>query len=289
MNRIINGVGNLIVLAVMAYFLTGFMLRMINPWHIVALIAVVALLPFLFGPILIRRTYRMSLNPSLVPFDPEGPGSPEELRSHFAATTNDLDRLGFEPVRYYQLKMTHSGADGWVLFHRNGKTGETSRVITSVGTSDVVRIGTSFVVFVSDFSDGTRVVTSNRDSAYVHPPRKPPYHGRAFPQVRDVGHLYVAHRARVESLAAGRIAIDPARDDPDGYLRSIDIDEPFAYHVACGYAYNDEMGGVQRATWKGAILSTWKLLPPIKQIRLGWERLMAARQLGNLRVGRPVT
>ncbi|WP_435008797.1 hypothetical protein P12x_000053 [Tundrisphaera lichenicola] len=45
---------------------------------------------------------------------------------------------------------------------------------------------------------------------------------------------------------------------------------------------------MQRMSWKGAILSTWKLLPPIKQILLAWERMAAARQLNNLNAGRPV-
>ena len=82
--------------------------------------------------------------------------------------------------------------------------------------------------------------------------------------------------------------MDPVGDDPDGYIRRVDFEVPYAHHVASGYAYVDEMARVQRMTWKGAILSTWKLLPPIKQIRLAWERMMAARQLGNLKAGRPV-
>ncbi|WP_435008799.1 hypothetical protein P12x_000054 [Tundrisphaera lichenicola] len=228
MNRIIEWAGNLIVLAALAYAGMGVVRYVANPWGVAALIAALVLFPYVVGPVVIHRTQKMSLNSSLVPFDPEGPGSPEELRSHFAATAEDLDRLGFTAERYYQLKQASSLAEGWVLLFRNAKTGETARVLTSVGISDVVRLATSLLVLASEFSDGTTVVTSNRTSPWIYPRRKPPYYGRAFPQVREGGQLLVVHRARVENLAAGRIAVDPVRDDPDGYLRRVDFEDALA-------------------------------------------------------------
>lgn len=289
MKRIISNAWNLIAIAVVAYLGFDFLRDIGNPWSIAAVVAALALLPFVFGPILTHQTHRITLKPNMIQFDPEGPGSPLELRSHFDATADWLDQLGFATERYYQLKHASPNADGWVLLFRNAKTGETARVITAVSTSDIIRIGTSFVVFIAEFSDGTQVVTSNRRSALIYPRRNPPYYGRAFPQISDVRQLYVVHRARVENLAAGLIAVDPVGDDPYGYIRRVDFETTFAHAAACGYTYNDEMEGVLRMTWKGAILATWKLLPPIKQIRLGWERLMATRQLGNLKAGRPVT
>ena len=288
MNRIVERARQLIVLATLAYLGVSIVRYLADPRGLVAFLAILLFFPFVVGPILIHRTQEVSLTPNLVPFDPDGPGSPEELRYHFAATAEGLKRLGFSAERYYQAKQAASHAEGWVLLYRNKKTGETARVITSVGISDTIRIGTSFVVLTSEFTDATVVITSNRTSAIIYPSRKPPYYSRAFPQIREVDHLLVVHRARVENLASGRIAVDPVGDDPDGYIRRVDFEDPFAYHVACGYSYHDEMEGVQRMTWKGAILSTWKLLPPFKQIRLAWERLMAARQLGKLRAGRPI-
>ena len=48
--------------------------------------------------------------------------------------------------------------------------------------------------------------------------------------------------------------MDPVGDDPDGYIRRVDFELPYARHVASGYTYVDEMARVQRMTWKGAIL-----------------------------------
>ncbi|MDR3620289.1 MAG: hypothetical protein P4L85_13140 [Paludisphaera borealis] len=288
MNRIVEKVVNGVLLAVVAYFAIGVLRNMASTGGVVAIFAALSLFPFVLGPVLIHQTQRISLKPALFPFDPDGPESPEELQSHFDATAAELGRLEFSPERYYRTRRAATNADGSVLLFRNVKTWETARVLTAVGVSNTARIVTSFVVFGSEFADGTEVVTSNRASARIYPPRKPPYHGRAFPQVREVDRLLVVHRARVENLAAGRIAVDQVGVDPDGYIRRVDFEVPSAHHVACGYSYVDEMAGVQRMTWKGAILSTWKLLPPIKQIRLAWERLMAARQLSNLKGGLPV-
>jgi hypothetical protein len=287
MSRGVEKAWNWVLLAVFAYVAIRALRDMASPWGVAASIAALALVPFVLGPVLIHRTHWSSLDPDLVPFDPDGPGSPEVLRYHFAETAAELGRLGFAPERYYQTKQATTNADGSVLLFQNEKTLETARVLTAVSSDS--RIASSFTVFVSEFSDGTEVVTSNRESALIFPRRKPPYHARAFPQVREVDHLLVVHRARVENLAAGRMPVDPVGDDPDGYIRRVDFEGPQAHHVACGYTYVDEMSRVQRMTWKGAILATWKLLPPIKQIRLAWERMMAARQLGNLKAGRPLS
>lgn len=286
MNRRVEKTWNFVLAAVLACFALGAIRGVASLWAIAAIMAAGILSPFILGPLLVHTTHWSSLDPGLVSFDPDGPASPEVLRSHFAKTSADLDHLGFVPERYYQTKQATPNAEGAVLLYRNHETWEIARVLTAA--SNNATISSSFTVFCSEFSDGTEVVTSNKANARIYPPRKPPFHGRAFPQVDEVSHLLVVHRARVENLAAGRIPVDPVGDDPDGYIRRVDFDVPYAHHVACGYAYVDEMARVQRMTWKGAILATWKLLPPIKQIGLAWERRMSARELGNLKAGRPV-
>lgn len=283
MSGFADRIWNLVALAVVVYFGVEWLRTIASPWAVVAIVLAVASLPFILCPVLIHRTQWTSLDPGLVPFNPDGPGSPEVLRSHFAATAAGLDRVGFTPARYYRTKLASANADAAVLLFWNEKTWETARVLTAASKDSLV--ATSFTVFCSEFSDGTEVVTSNRESARSFPSRKPPYHGRAFPQVHEIGQLLAVHRARVENLAAGRIAVDPVAGDPDGYIRRVDFEVPFAHHVACGYTYVDEMARVQRMTWKGAILSTWKLMPPIKQVRLAWERMAAARELRSLKAG----
>ena len=189
MDRLLSRLANGLMLVFAGYFVFSWLHSVGGLWVILAVLVGLCLLPFVVGPVILHQTQKISLQTNLVPFDPEGPGSPELLRSHFATTRADLLRLGFTPERYYQAKNAHSHAEGWVLLFRNRITGETARILTSVGVAAdaSVSIGTSFLVLASEFTDGTVIVTSNRTSAWILPPRKPPYHGQAFPRVPEVG------------------------------------------------------------------------------------------------------
>ena len=247
-----------------------------------ALLAAAPLIPLVGLPILIHRTHRLALEPTFEPFDPEGPEAPEELREHFADTADQLEPLGFAPELTLRTRGSTPNADGFVSLYWNPSTREAARVLAVIGQSDAIRNVAAFVVFITEFADGTEVVSSNRSSPRTFPPRRPPYHGATFPQVRDAGHLLVLHRAFVDRFADGRVRVDPVTADPFGYILQKDFARPLAHHVACGYAYDDEPAGVQRLTWKGAALSTWKLLPPFKQVGLARERLRGARLIAAL-------
>jgi hypothetical protein len=52
--------------------------------------------------------------------------------------------------------------------------------------------------------------------------------------------------------------------------------------IACGYGYVDEARGVQRLTWKGAFVTTLKMIWPVRQIRKLWRRWKGARMLREL-------
>ncbi len=286
MGRGVGMLGNVLLFGIFVYTFGASFLGKLNLVMLAAIVVALFLLPFIIGPLLIHKNYWSSLEPSLVPFDPEGPASQEDLRSHFADTAEEFRRFGFKPERYYRTKQAFSNADGSVLLFQNEETCETVRVVSAASRSG--KNSASHLVFSSEFSDGTEVITSNRSTSRIYPPAKPPYYGRAFPQVRDVGYLLLVHRARVENLAAGRIPFDSVAGDPDGYIRRVDFEEPYAHFVACGYNYVDEMARVHRLTWKGAILAAWKSTSPVKQIRLFFEKMIAARQLSNLKAGRPV-
>ena len=160
MNRGVEKTWNFVLAAIVVYFAIGVLRDVAGPAAIAAIVAAVVVAPFILGPFLIHMTQWSSLDPGLVPFDPDGPESPEALRSHFARTSAELDRLGFVPERYYRTKQATTNAEGAVLLFRNNKTWETARVLTGVSSNS--RISSSFTVFSSEFSDGTEVVTSNR-------------------------------------------------------------------------------------------------------------------------------
>ena len=286
MNRGVEKTWNFVLVAIVVYFAVGALRDAASPAAIAALVAAPLLFPFIFGPFLIHRTHWSSLDPGLIPFDPDGPASPEALRSHFAGTSAELERLGFVPERYYRTKQATTNAEGAVLLFRNDKTWETARVLTGVSTTPRSRPRSP--------SSARSFPTGPRSSRRI---------GRAPASSRRGSRRFtVGHSPRSMTWITSWLSIVPgsrtSRRDESPWTRSatirtatsdvFDFEVPYASHVASGYTYVDEMARVQRMTWKGAILSTWKFLPPIKQMRLAWERMMAARQLGNLKAGRPV-
>jgi hypothetical protein len=79
----------------------------------------------------------------------------------------------------------------------------------------------------------------------------------------------------------GRIRLDPVGHGPAAYERRVHVRQ-LDHQISIGYYYLDEARRVQRPTWKGAILVSWKLLWPAKQIRLALRRHRAERLLRQL-------
>ena len=253
-----------------------------SPHFFLYAIAVWFLLLYLFGPIHIHRTQWSALEPDFKPFDPRGPESPPEVSEYYGEVERELAGLGFDPLRSYSTRNSSPNASGFVILFRNAGTSEVAKIIAAVAVSGPVRNVSALLVFSTEFADGTEVVTSNNRSPRIHPPRRSPFHGFVFPEVREAGRLLEIHHALVRRFEDGRIRIDPVSGDPDGYLSSREFHRPLANHVECGYYYRDEDAGVQRPTWKGAILMTWKLLWPAKPIRFALRCARARRLLRKL-------
>src|SRR5712692_11607489 len=58
----------------------------------------VLLLPYVVGPLLIRRTLKLSAEPRLIPFALDHPSLPPEVARDFDTVTEQLRPAGFEPV-----------------------------------------------------------------------------------------------------------------------------------------------------------------------------------------------
>ncbi len=237
------------------------------------LFVVVVLAPFVLGPIMVHRNQWSGLEPQYQVFDPEGRGSPPELAGHYAWTAKELGSLGFGPECSVRNSKSSPNASGFVSLFRDRRHREVAKILTAVAVQGPIRNATSFVVFVTEFADGTEVMTSNNPSSKVFPSRRPPFHGFTFPRVPEIDRLLALHRALVRRYEDGLIRVDPVGDDPHEYLRQRDHVLPLTRCVAHGYYYIDKLAGLYRPTWKGAILMSWKLTPPIKQVRQAWTRI----------------
>jgi hypothetical protein len=130
----------------------------------------------------------------------------------------------------------------------------------------------------SEFADDTQLVTgaNPRPHFNIFPPR-PRVASQNFPWVKQPAILCEAHRRRL--VASGKADVPRvapiAGDELACYDR--DRDRAIQWHVQCGYRYADERAGVYRFTIKGAILGSWKLATPFKQIRT-WLRIRKAKR-----------
>lgn len=139
------------------------------------------------------------------------------------------------------------------------------------------------MTFLTQFSDGTAIVTSNTSSAGVFP-RDPKVSSVRCPGIRDFGLLYRFHRARVERARGGRAATLDHMKDARTRMEN-DWTQTFERLVGAGYYSIDQARELYVPTLKGAFLMTYRLLPPFKQIQKLRRDRLAERTLRELGFG----
>jgi hypothetical protein len=98
-----------------------------------------------------------------------------------------------------------------------------------------------------------------------------------FPAVTDPASLCRISRELIRRrYREVNVATPDDGGDPAAYLTAA-MREELAGQVGTGYCRWDEAGQTFRPTWKGAVLMTWKLLPPFLQIRESRMRWRADR------------
>lgn len=247
------------------------------------LLGIVLLSPFILVPIRIHRTQWVAADPKLVPIDPEGPAAPPEASTHYREAVAGLASLGFVAKQTYSTPNLVPNVISFVTLFQNDKTSEVAKFITSFAAGANFQEKAGFLVFKTEFADGTEIITSNSHVPRIHPPLGPPIHCFAFPQIQRAGCLYAAHRAVVGQSEGGGPRRDPLGHDPDVYLQQAER-RRLAHLIACGYYYMDEVSDVQRPTWKGATLMAWKSLWPVEPIRQGLRRVRAEKMIRELGV-----
>jgi hypothetical protein len=118
----------------------------------------------------------------------------------------------------------------------------------------------------SEFTDGTGVTTGVNPGIGVFP-RDPGVNSVIFSRLPDIHALCEFHRRRLRHLGVDqrpRHPIPPGTEI-DRTLR--EWQRNTARLVSLGYMYLESSGQRFRYTWKGAFLSTWRLIQPIK----GWR------------------
>jgi hypothetical protein len=165
-----------------------------------------------------------------------------------------------------------------ILVNTNAR--QTARLFTvMVLNRQVPRIESS-LMFRTDFTDGSRMITANNKTAAVMPsPLRNRKGSMALPDIRVVAVLYQIHEEAISRYASDGLRTLPQMADLAAYLRS-STNEEYESWLEHGYYFLDEPECAYRPTWKGAVLMGLRLSSPVKWIR---ERVRRWRAKGLLR------
>ena len=247
------------------------------------LVVSLPLLPWVLGPILIRRTCRLSPEVAFQPFDPDDPETPAVVRESIAETGRALAGEGFTPRAHLLTENESPHGLAFLTLFENRPARVLARLLTLYAGRGKAMKRRTLLAVSTEFTDGTEIATNNSRTLSNSPPC--PWRTILnLPDVQDARELYRLHTEAVADLAPRSEACAPVEGDPAAYQRAYTNRER-ARFVECGYLYLDPEAECYRATWKGAVLMAWKLLWPVSAIRRARLRRRAEELLRACRGG----
>ena len=272
------------VIVFVAALIAAYAMLKLAPNPMLALAALwgsVFLIPYVLGPILIRRSQWMGTEETSEPADLDGDAVPDDVARTFRFVDGELSGLGFERVSSSIDRGRVPKATAYLAVYRHREAKEVARFLAVVAESARVRKFNPVLSFSTEFADGTEVYTANGRGPRIGPRLGPPVHGFDFPEVGEVDRLLRLHRAAVARFEGGRLRVDAAGQDPLGLQRRINRRYQEMV-VARGYYHADDDHRRLRPTWKGAILMAWQLAWPVKPLASASRKARSARLIRQL-------
>jgi hypothetical protein len=229
-----------------------------------------------------RQTHWLSAHPDFAPLDADGPDVPkaasESLRNGKAA----LSSLGFTHAGDFVSTAPGPNGRSFVSLFVNHQTHEIAKILRVEVNTMLARRSHTWLAFISELSDGTRLFTTNSTVTPLTPRLGIRKGSMSFPGIRrGVRLLYDVHRASFDRFVGSAAQRIPLEDDPVDYVNR-EEEEDLRRMAATGYYALDEANGVYRPTWKGAFLMVGKILWPISLVRRLRRKAKAERTLREL-------
>jgi len=249
------------------------------PWRFG--VVVVLLAPYWLGPVAIRLATRHPAHPSFEPYDPSRHRVPDWAVAFTDETSAALGRAGFTANARFVEATWARHVTSFVTVLTNAASRDVAMLAALYTSQGGTARRVSYTEFIAKFVDGRQLLTNNSATPSVFPP-VPTKMLTRLPQVKEPVRLH-----RIHELLAGRAnaAKEPLPADANlaGRLSEA-MTRSMEEQLGTGYMYFDTAESVYRPTWKGAVLMSWKLLPPWRQIRQTRMGLEATRLLGELGV-----
>jgi hypothetical protein len=214
----------------------------------------------------------MPVDPGFPPIAPGRPAPsatgpvPADSVAYFEKATQDFKALGYAVVGQYG-GLTAPNVRCYLALFTHPRTGDAAIASAAYGlVGEQWKLQLQHLEVATKLTDGSAVLTNN--AAIVNP--FPPFAWRTLnqvPEARDAAtldriHQSVLRHEGVESKARARLDTGAvARELADAYRRELDS------AALAGYLFLDPVALEYRPTLKGAYLMTWKMLPPVNQLR----------------------
>lgn len=238
---------------------------------------IVALVPYLLGPLAVRFSQRFPARPLFVPYDPILHPLSDELAATFRETVDALLRTGMQLLGDFAHASPMTKVQLRVALLADPAGQEHALVVAAHSTNPKVKMSACFVEFPTKFTDGGALSVTNSSEPDIYP-QAPGRVLERFPQVRDPARL---RRVNAALLARFHGSRQRAPLEPKGDLATF-IQEAstreYQLQIGTGYMWLDERAQAYRPTFFGAWAMSQRLLPPLRQI-LERRRRRRAEQL----------
>jgi hypothetical protein len=247
------------------------------PWWVG--VAALLLAPYWLGPLAVRLATRHPAQPAFEPYDASRHRVPDWALAFADQMAAALGRVGFTAAERFveSTWARHVTSFVTVLMNARSRDGAMVAAIYTSQTPAARRVG--YAEFTATLTDGRRLVTNNNATPSVYP-AVPGKVVTQIPVVSDPARLHRVHEALAGRAGCAKEPL-PTGADLVGRLSDA-MTRTMQEQVQTGYMYFDAGARVYRPTWKGAALMSWKLLPPVRQIRRRRLERRARRLLEEL-------
>lgn len=214
-------------------------------------------LPYIVGPILVYRSQKMPTTYKFVPLELQA--FLEKRGEIFRQLHDEITANGFSYIGSAELGMSHS-AMYFSIFYSADKA-----ITCTLLSAEARNIGTSTQIeFTQMYTDGTLLSVNNNVTFGVFPEWKIKQCFR-FPHINNFSQLLEIAERLMHKYKVG-IPVKPMPTGEEFAIIEAHLNEEMHQLIERGWVSAQASADGRQLTLKGAILMTWKMCWPLKQI-----------------------
>lgn len=207
--------------------------------------------------------------------------TPEPVRALLHEMGPQIEALRFTNLGLFLRRNQVPNAVSYVALFEHRPKRQIAEFAYIIARAPGVQKIVTTLFLTTEFTDETRLVTTNSRVPKLTPNARLRKGSMSFPNVRDPARLHAIHNACIARYAGDAIRVEHDTSDPAEFL-SDKSRKDVARMAETGYFYLDEKNRLYRYSWKGAIMAVIKLTWPVKPVRACLRRRKAARLLREL-------